>query len=198
MTLPGPAAGEAEEPDIQPRPERHVSRLIMALSAGVLVVLILAVFLVVRLATVGTSVDPPLSDTTTTPPPPTTSTHTTTPPTTPPVPVELSISCVLDPTPSHRGQRVTLTYTIDSPKQQRVGLGAGVRRGNTDYSNGDGDMDSVSLKVGRQTISRPLFIPDHAPSGRYEINGEIWPENQVGQDGVDTLADQPCDTVTIR
>lgn len=213
MTPQLPPAGQPGPPDTNAegepggRAQRHIAGLILALTAGMVVVVVLAAFLAMRLAgpgpdvvTVLTTSAPPTS---TAPSSPRTSaTSSTSAPgraSTFPLPAELSLTCTLAPVPARRGQQVTLTYVIDSPIRQRVGLGAGVRHGNTDFANGDGDEDSVVLRPGRQSISRSLSIPDDAPTGRYEINGEIWPENKVGADGAETLADQVCgDTVTIR
>lgn len=93
----------------------------------------------------------------------------------------------------HEGQQTTAIYKITSNQAIKVGLGAGVyATDKTDYSNGDGDVDAYQLVAGTQSVSRVLVLPSGLSADRYEIDAEIWPANQVGANGVETIADAPC------
>lgn len=106
--------------------------------------------------------------------------------------LNISVTCALPGQP-HEGQTTTATYTITSNQSVKVGIGAGVydSQGN-DQSNGDGDIDAYQLVAGTQTVTRDLVLPSSLAAGRYEIDAEIWPANEIGADGVDTLADAVC------
>jgi hypothetical protein len=81
----------------------------------------------------------------------------------------------------------------------QVGLSAGLydEEGN-DRSNGDGDISSYTLEEGNSNPSRPVTIPRHLPAGRYEIDAEIWPANEIGQNGINDLTDARCAYFTVH
>ncbi|HEX8860563.1 MAG TPA: hypothetical protein VGC06_16020 [Actinomycetes bacterium] len=109
----------------------------------------------------------------------------------------LTVACAL---PEHvsPGETITLVYGIDAPKPMHVGLGAGVYDGKGhDHSTGLGDVDDLALAAGATHQTRPVEIPDSLPSGRYEVAIELWPANQIGEDGADTLADRPCGSFEV-
>lgn len=57
-------------------------------------------------------------------------------------------------------------------------------------STGDFDVDSALLEPGGSRETRPFFIPDDAPAGRYEFVAEIWPPNMIGEG--ETLTEDHC------
>jgi hypothetical protein len=88
---------------------------------------------------------------------------------------------------------VQLTYYVNSPVTRQVGLGAGLyAEQGKDDSNGDGDVDSIVLQQGWSSLSRPVTIPTSLRPGQYELDAEIWPANEIGQNGVNDLADATC------
>jgi hypothetical protein len=98
-----------------------------------------------------------------------------------------------------RGQQVVLTLTIESPKAMSVGVGAGFYdQDSNDQSTGFGDIDSHQLAAGSNVVSRQFLVPVSVPAGAYELDAELWPPNEVGHDGVDTLAETACATVRLR
>jgi hypothetical protein len=118
----------------------------------------------------------------------TTPTPTLTPIPTAVIRVKCSISQQLRP-----GITVQLTYDIESSHGLTVGLGAGLYDNvGTDHSTGYGDLDSVPLAIGKNTETRPVLIPGSLPPGRYELDAEIWPQNKVGTNGANTLAEATC------
>jgi hypothetical protein len=109
----------------------------------------------------------------------------------------VAVTCNL-PTDLRPGRTVTLVYNINATQPVKVGLGAGLYDTNgSDYSDGTGDVDEYALGAGRVTASRPFTVPTGLDSGRYELVAEIWPANQIGAEGVNTLADQPCGYIDI-
>jgi hypothetical protein len=92
-----------------------------------------------------------------------------------------------------------MTYNMTLNHGDTVGLGAGIydESGN-DHSTGDGDIGSIYLPPGPDTKSRPVPIPGNLPPGTYEIDAEIWPPNEVGQNGANTLADATCAYFSVR
>lgn len=88
---------------------------------------------------------------------------------------------------------VQLTYHIDSSTPRQVGLGAGLydEQGN-DHSNGDGDVSSATIQQGQSSPSRAVIIPANLPPGKYELDAEIWPPNEIGQNNINELVDATC------
>ncbi|MGH3900861.1 MAG: hypothetical protein ACRDTA_21980 [Pseudonocardiaceae bacterium] len=96
------------------------------------------------------------------------------------------------------GELIGLIYDIDSPAAVDVGLGAGLRNEQeTDHSTGLGDVDARQLPAGSQRVTRQFMVPTGLAPGFYELTAEVWPANQIGIDGVETLAEGPCGIVTI-
>lgn len=96
------------------------------------------------------------------------------------------------------GKLVRLAYDIKAQAAIDVGLGAGFYDENgEDYSRGTGDRDTLRLERGHTRVTRPFVVPLDLPAGIYELDAEIWPANKIGDDGVETLADNPCAFVTI-
>lgn len=109
----------------------------------------------------------------------------------------VAVTCTA-PTNLRPGRTVTLVYNISATKPVKVGLGAGLYDPDgSDYSDGSGDVDEYALGAGRVTASRPFTVPTGLDRGRYELVAEIWPANNIGAEGVDTLADQPCGYIDI-
>lgn len=105
----------------------------------------------------------------------------------------MTLSCSLSQQRLRPGMTVQLTYHVDSPVIRQAGLGAGLydAQGNDD-SNGDGDVDSIALHQGWNSLSRPVTIPANLQPGQYELDAEIWPANEIGQNGVNDLIDATC------
>jgi hypothetical protein len=92
-----------------------------------------------------------------------------------------------------------ITYHINANESFQAGLGAGVYdNAGHDHSTGYGDIDDVTLPKGLTSISRPVLLPQNLPAGYYEITGEIWPANEIGQNGFNTYADPTCGYFTVR
>ena len=116
---------------------------------------------------------------------------TPTPPT--PAPSLMTLGCKLSDKKLRAGLTIQLTYQVYSPVARRVGLGAGLYdEQGTDHSNGDGDVSVFTLKQGQSSPSRPVTIPADLPSGKYELDAEIWPANKIGQNGVNDIIDTTC------
>lgn len=111
---------------------------------------------------------------------------------------QITLTCTLGHTQIRPGATIDLTYNMNSTATRQVGLGAGLydEQGN-DHSNGDGDISSFTLKQGSGSPSRPVTIPARLPPGRYELDAEIWPANQIGQNGVNDFVDAPCAHFTV-
>jgi hypothetical protein len=116
----------------------------------------------------------------------------------PPTSPDLNLRCSLNTRSLHSGITVTMTYNVILNRADMVGLGAAIydNSGN-DHSTGYGDVDSIQLPSGQSKNSRPLPIPSNLPPGRYEIDAEIWPPDEVGQNGANTIADAPCAYFTV-
>jgi hypothetical protein len=156
----------------QPTNERGLKGWVVALGGGVGLAALIAVLV------------PLIRDN---PPPPST-TQTTRKP-------SISVTCS-GPSNLRPGQRITLVYEIDATEPMTVGLGAGFRDDAGDHATGDGDRDSVEIPAGRSTQSRPFTVPN-VPAGQYELIAEIWPRNEIGREGVETLAEHTCADVSI-
>lgn len=114
----------------------------------------------------------------------------------PPAPaatLPLQVTCTLSQWNLRPGLTLRLTYHINSPVARQVGLGAGLydNRGR-DHSNGDGDIDDITVPKGRSSLSRPVVIPANLPASTYELDAEIWPPDEVGKNGVNDLTDASC------
>lgn len=111
---------------------------------------------------------------------------------------DLNLHCSLNTRALHPGITVTMTYNATLNQADVVGLGAAIydNSGN-DQSTGYGDVDRIQLPSGQSRNSRPLPIPSNLPSGRYEIDAEIWPPSEVGQNGANTIADARCAYFTV-
>jgi hypothetical protein len=108
-------------------------------------------------------------------------------------PLLKQVTCGLSTKRLHKGITVELTYKIDANRQAHVGLGAGIyNEEGQDYSTGFGDINSFDLRAGRTVQTRPVLIPANLPPGQYEIDGEIWPPDQVGANGANTYAGPTC------
>jgi hypothetical protein len=105
----------------------------------------------------------------------------------------MTLTCSLSQKQLRPGMTIMLTYHVNSPVTRQVGLGAGLydEPGN-DHSNGDGDVSDTTLQQGLSSQSRPVTIPANLPAGKYELDAEIWPANEIGQNNVNTLTDAPC------
>jgi hypothetical protein len=110
-----------------------------------------------------------------------------------PLTPQITLTCTLGRTQIRPGATIELTYNVNSTTTRQVGLGAGLydEQGN-DHSNGDGDISSFTLKQGSGNPSRPVTIPAKLPPGRYELDAEIWPANQIGQNGINDFVDAAC------
>lgn len=105
----------------------------------------------------------------------------------------MTLTCSLSQRQLWLGMTVQLTYHVDSPVGHEVGLGVGLYdEQRNDHSNGDGDVSSIALQQGRSSLSRPVTIPTNLPPGQYELDAEIWPANEIGQNGVNDLVDATC------
>lgn len=105
----------------------------------------------------------------------------------------MTLMCRLNGKRLGPGVTVQLTYKVYSPVARQVGLGAGLydEQGN-DHSNGDGDVSVFMLQQGQSNPSRPVTIPTNLPPGKYELDAEIWPANEIGQNGVNDIIDATC------
>ena len=110
-----------------------------------------------------------------------------------PSPSDIGLKCSLNTRSPHPGMSVKMTYNITMNQRDVVGLSAGIydNSGN-DHSTGYGDIDSIQLSPGQITESRPVPIPSRLSPGRYEIDAEVWPRNEVGRNGANTIADATC------
>jgi hypothetical protein len=104
------------------------------------------------------------------------------------------VKCTLNQTTLRPGITVQLTYEIDTNQPTPAGLGAGLYDNQgKDRSTGYGDINSLSLPAGRSTKSRSVKIPANLAPGKYELDAEVWPANEVGANGANTLADGTCE-----
>ncbi len=93
----------------------------------------------------------------------------------------------------HGGDRITLTYSVASPKSGFVGLGLGFYdNAGKDLSSGLDDIDSLQVGGAPAVAHRIFRVPGDSLPGRYELIGEVWPAYQVGAKGYDTLAEAHC------
>jgi hypothetical protein len=113
-------------------------------------------------------------------------------------PVVTNVGCTISGS-LRPGQTIQMTYHFDSSAARPVGLGAGLydNVGN-DHSTGTGDIGNYEMAAGRTTKSRPVPIPAHLPPGRYELDAELWPPNEVGRNGAQTIAAATCGYLTVR
>lgn len=110
----------------------------------------------------------------------------------------VTATCKLSTTRIQPGSIISLSYTIRSNTGASVGLGAGIYDDKAiDHSTGFGDIASFPLNAGQNADTRPVSIPADLPPGRYEVDGEIWPANQVGDDGANTMAGPTCGWFTV-
>ncbi|HTX84189.1 MAG TPA: hypothetical protein VME44_18545 [Streptosporangiaceae bacterium] len=97
------------------------------------------------------------------------------------------------------GAIIRITYHINANESFQAGLGAGLYdNAGHDHSTGYGDLSDLPLPKGPISASRPVLLPPKLPAGYYEITGEIWPANEIGQNGVNTYADPTCGYFTVR
>jgi hypothetical protein len=97
------------------------------------------------------------------------------------------------------GSIIWITYHINASESLQAGLGAGVYDNNgNDHSTGYGDIDDFALPKGLTSVSRPVLLPQDLPASYYEVTGEIWPANEIGQNGFNTYADPTCGYFTVR
>jgi hypothetical protein len=145
-------------------------------------------------STAGISTSPSVSTSPTSPFPTTTSPNDIATPT----PSSMTLTCSLSSKQLRPGATVQLTYHVDSPVARQVGLGAGLYdHQDNDHSNGDGDVSSIMIQQGQSSLSRPVTIPANLPPGKYELDAEIWPANEIGQDNVNDLTDTPCASFNV-
>jgi hypothetical protein len=112
--------------------------------------------------------------------------------------VTTTVSCTLSKS-LQPGQTAQLTYHFVSSGGQPIGLGAGLydSSGN-DHSTGHGDIGSYTVMAGRTSRTRPVPIPARLPAGRYELDAELWPANEVGANGIQTIATAACGYLTVQ
>lgn len=97
------------------------------------------------------------------------------------------------------GAIIRITYHINDNESFQAGLGAGLYdNAGHDHSTGYGDIDDLTLPKGLTSASRPVLLPQNLPAGYYEVTGEIWPANEIGQNGIGTYADPTCGYFTVR
>jgi len=108
-------------------------------------------------------------------------------------PLDLKLQCSLNTQSLRPGITVIMTYHITLNQEDAVGLGAAIydNSGN-DHSTGRGDINTIILPPGQLTKSRRVPIPSNLSSGRYEIDAEVWPPNEVGKNGVNTVTGATC------
>jgi hypothetical protein len=112
-------------------------------------------------------------------------------------PVATSVGCSFTGT-MKPGQTVQMTYHFDSSAARQVGLGAGLyNNAGIDNSTGTGDISDYQLSPGKTAKTRPVPIPAHLKPGRYELDAELWPPNEVGQNGVQTITTATCGYMTV-
>jgi len=204
----GPSVGPGKAASTAPAPERRVPHRLLfgALIAAVLVLLVALVW--VAFGGRGNRVtDPPPASQPATPltAAPTGETAPTAAPTTTAAAVltplkaaDVTVDCAVSPAPQ-LGSAVTMTYTLTATRPGTVGLGAGVVDENVNDHGVDdsGDRNSYALHAGIQQYTRTLRLPAKLPKGSYDISAEVWPTGQVGKDGVETLTDETCATLTV-
>jgi hypothetical protein len=110
----------------------------------------------------------------------------------------ITLNCSLSTGRIRVGMTLKLTYHVYLPAAREVGLGVGLydEQGN-DSSNGDGDVGSIALQPGLNSPSRLVTIPASLPAGKYELDAEVWPPNEIGQNGVNDLVDTQCATFVV-
>ena len=113
-------------------------------------------------------------------------------------PIATSVGCSIQGT-MKPGQTLQLTYHFDSSAARQVGLGAGLYNNvGTDKSTGVGDINNYQLTGGKTAKTRSVPIPAHLPPGRYELDAELWPPNEVGQNSAQTITAATCGYITVR
>jgi hypothetical protein len=97
-----------------------------------------------------------------------------------------------------RGDTFTMTYRIESPQAQRVGLGAALLDAEgDDHADGSGDRSSFELPAGTTTFSRPVAVHPDLERRRYEVVGGLWPEGEVGRSGAQPLREASCGSFEV-
>jgi hypothetical protein len=111
----------------------------------------------------------------------------------------VTVSCAVVSGQLVPGAIVQITYHINANESFPAGLGAGVydNAGN-DHSTGYGDQPDLMISKGQTSISRPVLLSPKLPAGYYEITGEIWPPNEIGTNGKNTIADRTCGYFTVH
>jgi hypothetical protein len=120
----------------------------------------------------------------------------TVPPPAPPV-ASVSVSCPGMQSTMKLGATFSMTYVITLKSAGNLGLGAALYdpSGN-DQADGTGDEDQVSFPAGSSTNTRAVHIPTNLiPGTQYDVWGELWPANFIG-DG-SPVASGRCGFVTV-
>ena len=95
-----------------------------------------------------------------------------------------------------RGATFSMTYDVVSASIRQVALGAALYDGTgADQADGTGDENAVSLVVGQTTNTRTVSVPASLAAGTYEVDGELWPPNQIGNG--EPLTSASCGNVQV-
>lgn len=96
------------------------------------------------------------------------------------------------------GRKRHVYLRIRSNKKINIGLGAGLYDNAVkDHSTGIGDVDSVLVQTGRTNMTRRFIAPSDLSPGTYEVVAELWPANEIGAPGAETVADDQCGYVDV-
>lgn len=111
-------------------------------------------------------------------------------------PPSVSVTCSGMPSTMKRGATFSMTYDVVSASTRQVGLGAALYDGSgADQADGTGDENAVSLSVGHTTTTRSVSVPASLSPGTYEVDGELWPPNQIGNG--EPLTSASCGNVQV-
>src|SRR5579872_1211573 len=93
----------------------------------------------------------------------------------------LTVTCTGLQSSMGPGSSFTMTYTITAKSTIQLALGAALydQSGN-DQADGTGDEDQVTFPTGTSSNSRQALFPPSLATGYYEVDGELWPPNTIG------------------
>jgi hypothetical protein len=113
--------------------------------------------------------------------------------------VTLSVTCAGFQPELRAGDDVELTLTVTTETVGQVGLGASLYPldGEQEYSDDAHDVESVLVRPGQSPITRSFVVPNRPELGRYDLLAEVWPGGEIGDEGVDTLAEASCGEVEL-
>ena len=66
-----------------------------------------------------------------------------------------------------------------------------------DHSIGAGDRDSFAVPAGHTTVSRRVDVPSNLGHRTFEVVGQVWPENDVGDRSADVIAQGSCGSFDV-